>query len=59
VSVMGCALLMLDFRFWWRRVWSLRVFWGVLLGSQVDVDWHFRGAYCLHHCPDDGDSMHL
>jgi hypothetical protein len=29
------------------------VLWDVLLCSQTDVDWHFRGACCLHHhCPD-------
>jgi hypothetical protein len=24
--------------------------------SLIETDQHFRGAYCLHHCPDDGGS---
>jgi hypothetical protein len=42
-------------------IWSL-VFWDIALCSQVEVDWSFRDAYCLHHQgdhhPDDGGSMH-
>jgi hypothetical protein len=26
--------------------------------SLAEVDWHFRGAYYLHHHPDDGSNMH-
>jgi hypothetical protein len=44
-----------------EKPWCLRVFWNVLPRSQVDVDWHFRGAYC-HHLqgdgPDDGGIAH-
>jgi hypothetical protein len=25
------------------------VFWDVAPGSLVDIDWRFRGVYCLHH----------
>jgi hypothetical protein len=28
------------------------VFWNAALCSLVDIDRHFRGAYCLHHLPD-------
>jgi hypothetical protein len=38
---------------------KFRVFWDVLPCGQVDVDRRFRGAYHLHHRPDDGDSTHL
>jgi hypothetical protein len=34
-------------------------FWDIALCSLVEVDRRFRGAYCLHHRPDDGDSTHL
>jgi hypothetical protein len=33
-----------------------RVFWDVAQFSPVEVDRRFRGAYCLHHRPDDGGS---
>jgi hypothetical protein len=29
------------------------VFWDVAPCSLVDIDWHFRGAYCLHHQGDE------
>jgi hypothetical protein len=29
------------------------VFWDVVPCSLVDIDRRFRGAYCLHHHPDD------
>jgi hypothetical protein len=32
---------------------KFRVFWDVLSCSQIDVDQHFRGAYCLHHQGDE------
>jgi hypothetical protein len=28
---------------------KFRVFWDVAPCSHVEVDWHYRGAYCLHH----------
>jgi hypothetical protein len=28
---------------------KLRVFWDVAPCSLIEVDWRFRGAYCLHH----------
>jgi hypothetical protein len=30
---------------------SLRMtaFWDIALCSLIEVDWHFRGVYCLHH----------
>jgi hypothetical protein len=36
-----------------------RVFWDVEACSQVDVGRCFRGAYSLHHRPDDGGSTHI
>jgi hypothetical protein len=39
---------------------KFRVFWDVVLCSHVEVDQHFRDAYCLHHRSDDGGgSTHL
>jgi hypothetical protein len=38
---------------------KFRVFWDVAQCSHVEVDLRFRGAYCFHHHPDDGDSTHL
>jgi hypothetical protein len=43
---------------------KMPVFWDGEPCSVVEIDWCFRGAYCLHHwsndlCPDDGDSKHL
>jgi hypothetical protein len=37
------------------------VFWDIAPCSHIEVDRHFRGAYCLHHQGnhDDGGSMHL
>jgi hypothetical protein len=37
------------------------VFWDVAPCSLVDIDWRFRGVYCLHHRyrPGDGGSKHL
>jgi hypothetical protein len=39
---------------------NCRVFRGVALCRHVELDRHFRGAYCLHHlgdeCLDDGDT---
>jgi hypothetical protein len=40
--------LMRDFRFSRQQVWSLKSLY-VLPCIQVDVDWHFRGVYYLHH----------
>jgi hypothetical protein len=40
-----------EYRFQKERsscIWSL-VFWDVALRRHVEVDWRFRGAYCLHH----------
>jgi hypothetical protein len=32
----------------------MAVLWDVLLCRLVEIDWRFRGAYCLHHHgPDD------
>jgi hypothetical protein len=28
---------------------KMAAFWGVALCSLVDINWCFRGAYCLHH----------
>jgi hypothetical protein len=33
-------------------------FWDIAPCSLVEVDQHFRSAYCLHHHPDEG-STHL
>jgi hypothetical protein len=38
---------------------KMAVFWDVAPCSLVKTDGSFRGAYCLHHCPDDGGSKHL
>jgi hypothetical protein len=35
-------------------IMKFRVFWHVALCSDVEMDWRFRGAYCLHHQGDDG-----
>jgi hypothetical protein len=32
---------------------KFRVFWDVAPYSHVEVDRHFRGAYCLHHQGDE------
>jgi hypothetical protein len=35
-------------------------FWDIAPCSLVELNRHFRGAYCLHHYhPDDGDGTHL
>jgi hypothetical protein len=33
---------------------KMRVFCDIASCSHVEVDRRFRGAYCLHHSPDDG-----
>jgi hypothetical protein len=33
---------------------KFKVLRDVVLCSHVEVDWHFRGAYCLHHQGDEG-----
>jgi hypothetical protein len=38
---------------------KITAFLDIALCSLVKVDWCFRGAYCLHHRPDDGGSTHL
>jgi hypothetical protein len=42
---------------------EMTVFWDVALYSLVEIDWCFKGAYCLHReddvCHDDGGSKHL
>jgi hypothetical protein len=39
---------------------KMTVFWGVVPFSLVEIDQHFRGAYCLHdQGGDDGGSKHL
>jgi hypothetical protein len=38
---------------------KFRVFWDVAPCSHVEVDRRFRGAYCLHHRPDDGGNTHV
>jgi hypothetical protein len=43
---------------WKVKNLKFRVFWDVTPCS-LGVDWLFRGAYCLHHHPDDGGSTHL
>jgi hypothetical protein len=43
-----------DFRF--SASLNFRFFWDVAPCSHVEVDRHFRGAYCLHQCSDDGGS---
>jgi hypothetical protein len=32
---------------------KMNIFWVVALCSLVEFDRRFRGAYCLHHRPDD------
>jgi hypothetical protein len=41
----------------YRRRWELSG--NIVPYSLAEVDQHFRGVYCLNHCPDDGGSMHL
>jgi hypothetical protein len=37
---------------------QILVFQDVALCSLIDIDWCFRGAYCLHHhCPDGGSKL--
>jgi hypothetical protein len=38
---------------------KFKVFLVVVPCSHVEVDRCFRGAYCLHHRPDDGGSTYL
>jgi hypothetical protein len=38
---------------------KIRAFWDVALCSLTEVHQRFRGAYGLHHGPDDGGSAHL
>jgi hypothetical protein len=36
----------------------MTAFWSMVPYSLIKIDWHFKGAYCLHHQgdhPDDGD----
>jgi hypothetical protein len=37
---------------------KMRVFWHIAPCSVVGVERRFRGAYCLHHHPDDGASVY-
>jgi hypothetical protein len=38
----------------------MTAFWDIVPCSLTDADWHFRGAYCLHHqANNDGGSIHL
>jgi hypothetical protein len=43
----------------WTTFWATRPFWDTVPYSLTDADWHFRGAYCLQHHPDNGGNMHL
>jgi hypothetical protein len=38
---------------------NVTTFWDVMTCRLVEIDRRFRGAYCLHHRPDDGSSNHL
>jgi hypothetical protein len=38
---------------------KITVFWDIGQCCFIEVDWRFRGAYCLHNRPDDGGSIHL
>jgi hypothetical protein len=38
---------------------KMTVLWDVATCCLVDIDRLFRGAYCLHHSPDDGGNTHL
>jgi hypothetical protein len=38
---------------------KFRLLWDVAPSSQVEVYRRFRGAYCVHHHPDDGSNTHL
>jgi hypothetical protein len=41
------------------RPLKFKVFWDMAPCAHIEVERYFRGAYCLHHHPDDGGSMHL
>jgi hypothetical protein len=41
------------------EIMKIIAFWYIVLCSLVEVDWRYRGAYCLHRQGDDGGSMHF
>jgi hypothetical protein len=45
-----------DYRFSWQRM-KMAVIWYVAPCSLVDINWHFRRAYCLHHQGDRGSKL--
>jgi hypothetical protein len=49
----------LDFRFSWCWVWRWLSSELLRCVSLVEGYWRFRGACCLHHCPDGGGSKHF
>jgi hypothetical protein len=38
---------------------KMTAFWDIALCSLMDIEQHFRGAYCFHHHPDDEGSKPL
>jgi hypothetical protein len=38
---------------------KMTAFWDIAPCNVVEIDRHFRGAYCLHHHPDHGGSTYL
>jgi hypothetical protein len=45
----GDSLIVVRFQVITTASMKFRVFWDVAPCSHVEVDSHFRGAYCLHH----------
>jgi hypothetical protein len=37
---------------------KMTAFWYTVPCSLVELDWHLKGAYCLHHRSDDGGRLH-
>jgi hypothetical protein len=43
----------------WRKKYQTIALWDIVPYSLTEVDWHFRGVYCLHQHLDNEGSMHL
>jgi hypothetical protein len=43
----------------WMKKFKVIAFWDIALCILIEVDWHFRGVYCLYREGDDEDSTYL